>query len=95
MLRFEGFSGVEEDLGRGLPVARRTTPAFGMLILGGLIEGVAPGQQRDVLPAMALGRGDELQATMVVFGVVPALALLRPTAGLVQGPVLALQRAGQ
>jgi len=45
MLRFEGIPGVEEDLGRGLPVARRTTPAVGMLRLGGLIEGVAPGQQ--------------------------------------------------
>ena len=84
MLRFEGFSGVEEDLDRGLPVARRaTTPAFGMLSLGGLIEGVAPGQQVDVLAAMALFGGDELQATMVVLGVVPALDFLRPAAGLI------------
>ena len=54
-----------------------------MLSLGGLIEGVAPGQQVDVLAAMALFGGDELQATMVVLGVVPALDFLRPAAGLI------------
>ena len=77
-------SGVEEDLGRGLPVARRTTPAFGMLGRGRLIEEMAPGQRVVVLPAMTLIGGDEHQATPVVFGVVPARKCLRPAAGLVQ-----------
>jgi len=55
-----------------------------MLGLDGLIERVASGQQVDVLPTMALVGGDELQAAMAVFGVVPARELLRPETCLLQ-----------
>jgi len=47
-----------------------------------LIEGVALGQQVAIQPTMTLVRGDELQAAVVVFGVVPLLEAVGPGAGL-------------
>ena len=54
-----------------------------MLGLGHPIEGVTPGEQVNILAAMALRGGDEAQGAVAVLGVVPAIESIDPGAGVI------------
>jgi hypothetical protein len=81
-VRASGFAGVEQDAGGRFPIAGRAGPAFRVVGLGGLVEGIALGEQVAVFAAVALGRSDELQGTVAVRLVVPVGELGDPGAGL-------------
>jgi len=68
-----------------LPVTRRSGPTLRAVGLGGLVAGVTLFEDRDILPAMALARGDGLQGTVAVNLVVPVLEPGNPLTGLLEG----------
>jgi hypothetical protein len=61
---------IEGDDANRCPVAGRPTPALRVALPGVLVDRVAGGEHRTILPGMTLCRGDIADAAMAVFMVV-------------------------